>query len=387
MRRLEKLLSSLIVILICVLIGAAALQSKQLTGIKSTISQVVSEAKQVISSAVNLITNDSEQSESNTSGKPAEKTKAKSGTPAIPVESKITSAPASDDAQSSVTEPVAAATLNSVWGETGMKGLTVYEYGKTLLNSTEKSSYCNIADAVRNVEPQLKVKTVLTPTQIKKVYEYYIYDHSDIFYIEGVSLVYYQEGNEYAYTFSFEYKYGGDKAKINTMRSQIRTKALQMLSAADGKSTDLKKEKALHDVLIKQCSYDLKAAQNQEAYPDSFSVYGALVNNKAVCQGYAQTMKLLLSSVGIKTLYITGQANGGGHAWNMVQIGGKWRYLDATFDDPVYYNSKGDYTSYSTISYTYFNYTSKDDRTIGTFDSANPFSGTSENYATMPKVN
>lgn len=371
MRMIKNLLTSLILILTCVLVGVIVAQNVNIDGILSEISQVAGEAQSAVSSEISLVDPGTSSS---------------SGNPAIPVAPKITSAPESDVSQASVSKPVAAATLDSVWGETGMKGLTVYEYGKSLLNKTERESYCNIADAVQNVEPQVRIETTLTPTEIKKVYEYYIYDHSEVFYISGVKLSYYQGGSSYVYRVSFEYKYGGDKNKIESMRGQIRSKALEMLGTVNGLSTDLKKEKALHDLLIKQCSYDLDAAKNPAAYPDSFTVYGALINHMAVCQGYAQSMKLLLTSAGIKCLYVTGQANGGGHAWNMVEIGGQWRYLDATFDDPVYYNSKGQYTSYSTVSYTYFNYINKSDRTVGTFDSANPFSGSSENYEKMPKV-
>jgi transglutaminase/protease-like cytokinesis protein 3 len=170
------------------------------------------------------------------------------------------------------------------------------------------------------------------------------------------------------------------------MREQMGQKALEVLGAASGKSTDLSKEKALHDKLIKLCSYDVAAAQNPSAYPDSFSAYGAFVNNKAVCEGYAQAMKLLLSSVGIKSLYITGEADGGSHAWNMVEIGGQWSYLDATFDDPVYTDQNGNYVSYNKVSYTYFNFAGNSDHVPGSFDNSDPFSDSSENYAVMPQV-
>lgn len=403
MRFFEKLLSASITLLALILIGATVLQYNTSGGtVTQSILHVASETGVVISSvasglssqivkAIEQQSGDSTQDSSGTQS--ASDTKTSSGAqsagarPAIPVDTKITVAPAGSEAQTKVTAPVAAASLQSVWGKTGMQGITVYEYGKTLLNDTEKNGYIKIETAVQNVETQVTINTTLSPAQIKKIYEYYLYDHTEVFYMDGVSLGYYHLGANYTYQINFNYKYNGDKTKIVAMRSQLGKKALEVLGVANGLSTDLEKEKALHDKLIKLCTYNIEAAQNPKSNPESYSAYGALVNSNPVCQGYAQAMKLLLSSAGIKSLYITGQANGGSHSWNIVQIGGKWRYLDATFDDPVFSDGSGNYTSYSTVSYTYFNYKSNSDHTLGIFDSTNPFSETSENYAAMPKVN
>lgn len=306
--------------------------------------------------------------------------------PAIPVASDITQDIADGGPESEVAEPVSAEDLKSVWGETGMKGLTVYEYGKTLLSDEEKRCYIKIADALRDIEPSVTIKTTLPPEKLKKVYQYYIYDHVEVFYTDGVGLEYTQFGNRYTYNINFSYKYGGDKSKIAEMRAQMGKRALELLKETEGLSTDLKKERKLHDKLIKSCSYDIEAAQSMDSELDSFSAYGALVSGKAVCQGYAQAMKLLLSSAGIKSIYITGQANGGSHAWNIVEIGGQWRYLDVTFDDPVFTDENGNYINHSTVSYTYFNFVDSGTHTPGKFDASDPFSETSENYEKLPKV-
>lgn len=306
--------------------------------------------------------------------------------PAIPVTSDITSNPNTDQSEIDVTPPAAGTDINDPWGETGIKDLCVYEYGKTLLTEKEKNFYYNIAAAVRNVEPSIEITTTLKPSQVKMIYEYYIYDHSEVFYISGLDLTYSNIGAVYTYKLAFNYKYNGSKSKITEMRKKLGEKALEVLKTADKYKKDLEKEKALHDKLIKMCSYDTEAAQNFESCPESFTAYGPLVNKKAVCQGYAQAMKLLLSSAGIKTLYITGQAGGAAHAWNLVNIGNKWRYLDVTFDDPVYYDSSGKYVSYNTVSYTYFNFIKKEDHLVGTFDEEDPFGEASENYKIMPKV-
>ncbi len=53
-----------------------------------------------------------------------------------------------------------------------------------------------------------------------------------------------------------------------------------------------------------------------------------------VCEGYARAFKMLCDELGYPCLYVAGYANGP-HAWNQVQVGGKWYAVDVTFDDPT----------------------------------------------------
>lgn len=76
-------------------------------------------------------------------------------------------------------------------------------------------------------------------------------------------------------------------------------------------------------------------------YPDSepyapltHTVYGALANGEAVCEGYACAAKVLLNELGIYCDIQFGVCtNGGGHAWNLVQLEGQWYQMDVTWND------------------------------------------------------
>ncbi len=114
------------------------------------------------------------------------------------------------------------------------------------------------------------------------------------------------------------------------------------------------KELAIHDYLVNNCVYGHSSSNDESEY----TAYGALVNGKAVCSGYAAAMDLLLSCTGIDTEFVIGTAvseneNGenvtDNHAWNQVNIDGTWYNLDATWDDPV--------GEKNVISHQYFNVT------------------------------
>lgn len=97
--------------------------------------------------------------------------------------------------------------------------------------------------------------------------------------------------------------------------------------------SDYEKELALHDYLVTHCKYSEDISQS--AGSDIYRAYGALVNQDAVCNGYAEALQLLFKCAGIQSKFVVGTADGVDHAWNLVEIDGKWYHLDATWDDPL----------------------------------------------------
>lgn len=96
---------------------------------------------------------------------------------------------------------------------------------------------------------------------------------------------------------------------------------------------EFEKELYIHDFLINNCNYDKIALYDINNHRDAYNVYGALVQKKAVCEGYAKALQLLNNHFGIKTTVITGKADGQNHMWNLVLIDGNYFHLDSTFND------------------------------------------------------
>ena len=61
--------------------------------------------------------------------------------------------------------------------------------------------------------------------------------------------------------------------------------------------------------------------------------YLALQTGKGNCRTYACIFKMMCNQIGIECDYIEGFANGGGHAWNRVYIGGVPYWVDACWND------------------------------------------------------
>ncbi len=97
--------------------------------------------------------------------------------------------------------------------------------------------------------------------------------------------------------------------------------------------------KSLHDYLCKTVYYpDINSADYVTSAHDA---YGALVENRAVCQGYSDAIKLVCDYYNIPCVCISGTAAGGGHMWNAIQMDdGRWYFIDATWND------QGDYGTF-----------------------------------------
>ena len=96
--------------------------------------------------------------------------------------------------------------------------------------------------------------------------------------------------------------------------------------------SDSEKIKWAHDYLANKNSYDEEGTQTGKG--DGFSAYGAIVKDKAVCQGYAEAMSLFLDRFNIPNILVSSNT----HVWNLVYVNGKWKHLDVTWDDPIVIN-------------------------------------------------
>lgn len=133
--------------------------------------------------------------------------------------------------------------------------------------------------------------------------------------------------------------------KANVLYMQVK----QILDTQihDG-MTDYEKELALHDYLVTNCCYSEETVQSPDS--DIYRAYGALVNHDAVCNGYAEALQLLFLCCGIHSEFVIGKADGVDHAWNLVELDGKWYHLDATWDDPKPDQGKDTLHAYFNVS-------------------------------------
>lgn len=128
-------------------------------------------------------------------------------------------------------------------------------------------------------------------------------------------------------------------------KKQLNKRVKIFVNSAKELNTDFEKELLAHDFIIDSCEYE---SSSNPSDSEPYTAYGALVSQKAVCQGYTKAFQLLLSKVGINSINISGVSENQNHIWNAVMLDDNWYYVDVTWDD-----------NQDRRSYDYFNITTK----------------------------
>lgn len=192
----------------------------------------------------------------------------------------------------------------------------------------------------------------LDSVQIFKVKEALRADHPEAFWFNGN----YTLGRN-AHDGLFVIMYSSLSAeKIATAAPAVADRVNRILRDIPSYLTEYDRELLIHDMLVRDVEYDHAAAENMDLVPEAATVYGALVDGRAVCTGYSFAVKLLLNRVGVSCMTVDGvirEEPDTGHMWNLVQVDDEWYHLDITNNDPTAY-SVGNIRSYN-----YFNLTDR----------------------------
>ena len=98
-------------------------------------------------------------------------------------------------------------------------------------------------------------------------------------------------------------------------------KVNEWLSDISNDMSDYEKALYAYIKLIENCAYN--ACEKESA-----TAYGAIVNEYAQCEGFANGYSYLLDKLNIPNRVVTSRASR--HGWNLVKIDGKWYHCEPT---------------------------------------------------------
>jgi uncharacterized repeat protein (TIGR02543 family) len=122
--------------------------------------------------------------------------------------------------------------------------------------------------------------------------------------------------------------------------NEVETKLSTITGIVNDKMSDVEKALAIHDYIVLNGEYDSDVASNISTSTTSisFTSAGLIMNNKGVCDSYANAYRYIMNLVGVECYYVTGvlvSNESVNHAWNLVKIGDTCYYVDCTSDDPL----------------------------------------------------
>lgn len=133
----------------------------------------------------------------------------------------------------------------------------------------------------------------------------------------------------YTYHIEFKPSYYSNLKQEKAVTAEA-ARILEELGIADMKS-DYQKIRAIHGYLAEHVTYDYKDL-NDSGNVLKYTAYDALIQHTSVCQGYASSLYRLLMEAGIPVRIVIGTSRNQNHAWNIVQLRGKWYFMDSTWE-------------------------------------------------------
>ncbi len=137
------------------------------------------------------------------------------------------------------------------------------------------------------------------------------------------------KGGVYYYTFTFDVQYHSNAEQEAVVDREIQ----KIIQNIESKYDNLyEKIVAAYRFVTNNTEYDYENLDNDN-YTLKYSAYAALINKTSVCQGYSNLLYRLSLELGIDCRIISGTANGGPHAWNIIKgHDGDYYLFDATWD-------------------------------------------------------
>lgn len=200
------------------------------------------------------------------------------------------------------------------------EGMTA-QYASERIPEEQQEIYYEIVESIRNFEPVIYMKTD------SAVYSELL----NIISIEQLSFGHMagRRAGEYDVNtgmFPIEFTYRFTPEEMSNMNRFSEAAANRIMEGVTEDMSEYDILKYFHDYLIKNCVSD-----EEDIYANT--IYGALVNGKALCEGYAKAFSYLCNKAGIENTIVTGMTNVP-HMWNAVKLDGNWYHIDVTWDKP-----------------------------------------------------
>ncbi len=205
-----------------------------------------------------------------------------------------------------------------------------------LTDGFDEDAEVKIGDDVALGLSALMPHALTKESDYQRLHTAFFYDNPQFFYLynyyglEG----YEQDGISYYNRMSFHYMM--DAAERKAAKEKLDLAVNTILNGRPTTTDEYETELYLHDKLVAGCTYDTAATQAEyKESPNAYTAYGALVNGKAVCEGYTRAMQLLFKNTDIRGTLVAGQSRKTDeqHIWNLVSINGNTYHLDATWND------------------------------------------------------
>lgn len=196
------------------------------------------------------------------------------------------------------------------------------------LSTREKEIYRAIDEKVENMPENIELPKESDSQEVKNAINAVTADNPIYMMLDSSTYTITSRGRNRTLSIG----YSLTKAEYQKRKEKVNNKIEEIVFNMPQNLSEWEKELYIHDYIINNCVYKLDDIKSRG------TAYGALIKGEAVCEGYAEAAKLLMSRVGIECITVTGIAcdkhGKENHMWNEVKLPDGWYFLDLTWDDP-----------------------------------------------------
>lgn len=196
------------------------------------------------------------------------------------------------------------------------------------LTKDEQNIYIHLRQGVMNNKTKINTLVIKNADSYNRLCELILYNDDLTFNLSGIS------AESTRVTAAFAPTYAIDNFTYSLMLDEMEKKAEQIAKKARKIEDEYSRIEFIHDEIAKNCEYF--ADDDPEAYVGyTHYAYGALVEGRAVCQGYSAAFAYVCGKSDIQCITVYGTSRDENHSWNKVLCDGKWYNVDLTWDDAV----------------------------------------------------
>lgn len=238
----------------------------------------------------------------------------------------------------------------------------IYDELEDNINNLKKNNYTiDFSNKFNNLLNKNNGRTLLNG-YFQDSLDAFFYDHPELFYIDLTKITLLIESTTLitntTYNVSIRpidennylYSHFNSEEEVNSAILKLENIKNNLISNISNNISDYDKCLIVHDTLVDSLEYNSSDTEN------AHNIYGALIERKVVCEGYAKAFKYILDSLNIECILVSGIGTNSleeseAHMWNYVKLNNNWYAVDVTWDDPIIIGST---LSSNTIRHDYF---------------------------------
>ena len=196
-------------------------------------------------------------------------------------------------------------------------------YSYSLLTDSQKEIYSQFNNHLSVFEPSFTIYCEHME-DLKPAYNALVKDYPEYYYLRGYNRSYFEGSAEIEISM-----YYADETIIEQVKSDLAEIDSivnnEVFAQMDEGLSDYEQVVYFYTWLGEHVKYE--SGKNDQ------SIIGVFLENKAVCNGYAESFQYLCNKAGIECTTASGYGTNESHAWNLIKLNDQYYWVDVTWGD------------------------------------------------------